>query len=154
MSSLSPDFFGYRDVERSITRRARVTNRPLSRVRQDTPEGRRRADVFLAYLKTLGNPTDPGMQADILRAAELTVAAEIARSKLLSDPASCADVDNLNTLVRVENLVERALRRLGLDRKRAADESVPSLEQYLAATATASPQATDVPESQLDEVDL
>ena len=109
------------------TRRARITNNPIS-VRADlnTSQGRRVADLYRSYLRAMGDPADTAAQADVLAAAELTVAAEMARVDLL---AGKADVDQL---VKLENLAARAIRRLGI-RQNAASAPVPSIHDYAAA---------------------
>jgi hypothetical protein len=74
----------------------------------------------------LGNPADPATAALVLSAAELTVAAEKARADLL------AGNGDLNGAIRIENLVNRALKRLGLN-KPAPKPSGPSLREYVSA---------------------
>jgi hypothetical protein len=107
---------------------SRTTNRPLKgRVNRRTAKGRRIADVYHAYLAALGNPTDAIMQANVLTAAELKVAAEEARKRLL-DGNGDADA-----LVRLENLAHRAEGKLGIKPK--PREAGPTLAQYLAARA-------------------
>jgi hypothetical protein len=66
---------------RAQAQRAKTTNDPLSRWSGHTPEGRRVRDLFRAYWQALGSPQDVGTQAEILRAAELTILAEIKRMK-------------------------------------------------------------------------
>jgi hypothetical protein len=89
-----------------LTSRAALTNDPLRR-RADgrTPQGRRIRDLFRAYSNAMGTPSDPGTQAAILAAAELVVAAECARAKVL------ADGGDVEQPVRLENLAARATRR-------------------------------------------
>jgi hypothetical protein len=86
-----------------------LTNDPL-RKRADgrTPQGRRIRDLFRAYSNAMGTPSDPATQAAILAAAELVVAAECARAKVL------ADGGDVEQLIRLENLAARATRRLGV----------------------------------------
>jgi hypothetical protein len=98
-----------------LTKRARSrrTNRPLSAA-GNTSQGRRIRDLYRAYAGALGNPDDPGTQAQLLAAVELAVAAETARAALL---AGRGDVDQV---IRLENLSARALRRLGLGGRREA----------------------------------
>lgn len=89
--------------------RSRTTNNPLAvRASHRTAQGRRIRDLYRSYLKAMGDPTEPRLQADALAAAELKVAAEIERAKLL---AGQGDAD---APVRVENLAARAERKLGL----------------------------------------
>jgi hypothetical protein len=95
-------------IARSQTNRAALTNNPL-RVRADgrTPQGRRIRDLFRAWHAAMGCPGDATVQATILAAAELMVAAEAARAALL---AGTGDIDQV---VRLENLASRAVRKLG-----------------------------------------
>jgi hypothetical protein len=65
--------------------RARATNDPLhGRASRNTAQGRRIGDLFDAYLRAMGNPADALTQANALAAAELKVATEDARAKLLA----------------------------------------------------------------------
>jgi hypothetical protein len=73
----------------------------------------------------MGDPADAVAQANVLAAAELTVAAETARVQLL---AGKADVDQL---VKLENLAARAIRRLGIKPGTTAPPG-PTMSQYLA----------------------
>jgi hypothetical protein len=112
------------------TSRSRMTNRPLAgRANGNTREGRRLRDLFRSYLGALGNPCDPATQAAVLSAAELTVAAEAARARLLADGRG-ADIDQV---VRLENLAARALKRLAI--KPSAGPKPPSLAEHLANRA-------------------
>jgi hypothetical protein len=94
--------------------RSRLTNRPLEvRANRHTAQGRRIADLFCSYQKALDDPDDPVALANILAASELKTSAEIMRAKLLAGEA----VDP-GELVKLENLADRAERRLGLARRR------------------------------------
>ena len=108
-----------------LTSRAALTNDPL-RKRADgrTPQGRRIRDLYRAYSHAMGKPSDPGTQAAILAAAELVVAAECARAKVLGDGG---DVEQL---IRLENLAARATRRLGV--KPNCESKPLSLAEHLA----------------------
>jgi hypothetical protein len=66
-------------------------------------------DLYRAYLQHVANPDDV-CRAQVLAAAELVCAAENERSKLL---AGQGDVEQV---VRLENLANRAVRRLGIKR--------------------------------------
>jgi hypothetical protein len=91
------------------TRRAKITNNPMSvRASLNTSQGRRVADLYRSYLRAMGDPAGTVAQANVLAAAELAVAAEMARVDLL---AGKADVDQL---VKLENLAARATKRLGI----------------------------------------
>jgi len=107
--------------------RSKTTNKPLKgRISRNTAKGRRIADVYHAYLEALGNPTDAIVQANVLTAAELKVAAEEARKQLL-DGTGDADA-----LVRLENLAHRAERKLGIKRSTAKG---PTALDYIRARA-------------------
>jgi hypothetical protein len=107
--------------------RSRMTRKPVAvRANQNTQRGRRLADLFHALLDRVGNPTDVMVQADVLRAAELRVAAEDLRAKVLAGEPCKPDA-----LVRLENLAGRAERRLG-----KAPNKTPSLAEYLARRGT------------------
>jgi hypothetical protein len=111
-------------AEPIMTRRAKTTNDPISaRASLNTSQGRRVADLYRSYQRALGDPTDAVAQANVLAAAELTVAAEMARVELL---AGKADVDQL---VKLENLAARAIRRLGIKPGAIADRRVPLRER-------------------------
>jgi hypothetical protein len=112
---------------KSTTNRAAITNDPL-RARADgrTPAGRRVRDLYRSYLAALGNPTDAATQAAVIAAAELVLAAETARARLL---AGDGDIDQV---VRLENLSGRAVRRLGI---KTGKPAAPSLAEHLAKRA-------------------
>jgi len=105
---------------------SRTTNDPLAGVPRNTAAGRRVADLYRAYVTALGNPSETIVLANALAAAELTVAAEAARSKLL------AGAGNADAVVRIENLAARALKRLGIRPNGARAPYVP-LRERLAA---------------------
>jgi hypothetical protein len=71
-------------TEPPLKRRARATNNPLSRANLNTRAGRRVADLYRAYWKALGSPTDAVSQANALACAELKTAAEEARVAVLA----------------------------------------------------------------------
>ena len=78
-------------------RRSKITNNIASGFNRHSAEGRRRRDLLRGYLEELGNPAGVAVQAACKTAAELTFAAERARSDLL---AGKGDAD---MLVRLEN---------------------------------------------------
>jgi hypothetical protein len=78
----------------------------------------------------MGNPTSTIAQSAAISAAELVVAAEDARSKLL---AGNGDPDQV---VRLENLAHRAVRKLGIDRQQNAKPK-KSLAEYVRERAAA-----------------
>ena len=103
-------------ANRTTTGRGALTNRSatsndLLRARANgrTSAGRRVRDLYRAYLTGLSNPDD-AVKAQVIAAAELMVAAENARAELL---AGRGDVEQI---VRLENLANRAGRRLGIHR--------------------------------------
>ena len=80
-------------------------------------------DLYRAYSAALGDPGDPGVQAQVVAAAELVVAAEAARAALL------AGRGDLDQVIRLENLSARGLRRLGLHGKRKREPAMPVLAE-------------------------
>ena len=90
--------------------RARATNDPLhGRASRNTAQGRRIGDLFDAYLRAMGNPVDALAQANALAAAELKVATEDARAKLLAG----GNIDP-DQVVKLEGAAARAERKLGI----------------------------------------
>jgi hypothetical protein len=112
-------------AEPSRLLRSRKTNDVFSGLSKNTTGGRRIADLLRGFLRAMGNPDDTVLQANALRAAELTTAAECARAKLLVGEA---DADQV---VRLEGMADRAVRRLGL--AQAAKAPQQSLSEYLAS---------------------
>lgn len=112
----------------SLTNRSVTTNDPM-RARADgrTSAGRRVRDLYRAYLAGVSNPDD-ACRAQVLAAAELMVAAENARAELL---AGGGDVEQI---VRLENLANRAVRRLGI---KAAEAPRLTIREQLIAEAEA-----------------
>lgn len=110
-------------------RRAKVTNNPMVRTNGNTAEGKRTRDLFHAFMAETGKPDSDVFRAAALAAAELTVAAESMRSKVL---AGAGDVEQL---VRIENLASRAVRRLGIKPGAPKAEHVP-LREVLQREAT------------------
>jgi hypothetical protein len=107
--------------------RSGTTTKPVRiRANQNTKRGRRLADLFHALMDRVGNPIDVMIQADVLRAVELRVAAEDLRAKVLAGQPCEPDA-----LVRLENLASRAERRLG-----KAPNKTPSVAEYLARRDT------------------
>jgi hypothetical protein len=99
--------------EPAAKQRSRRTNDPNhGGVSRNTSAGRRVRDLLRAYLKAMGDPDDVVLQANALRAAELVTAAEIERHKLLSG------VGDADAVLRLEGAAGRAVRALGIARKR------------------------------------
>jgi hypothetical protein len=119
-------------VAKPRTQRSQITNNPLrARTDRNTARGRRVADLYLAYMAALGSQAANNtlIQANVIAAAELRVACEDARTKVLEGGGG-GDADQL---VRLENLTHRAERKLGLDHHKP--KSAPSLQSYLAELA-------------------
>jgi hypothetical protein len=116
-------------ADRSPRLRARVTNDPLSgRASRHSAQGRRIGDLFDAFIAAMGNTTDALAQANALAAAEMFVAAEGARAKLLAG----GDVE-IEQVVKLQGAAARAERKLGI--KPAVKPAGPSLAEYLAELA-------------------
>lgn len=112
--------------EPAAKQRARRTNNPNhGGVSKNTAAGRRVADLLRAFLREMGDPCDVVLQANALRAAELTTAGEIARGKLLSG------VGDADQVVKLENMAARAVRALNIRNKGAT--TGPTLAEYLAS---------------------
>jgi hypothetical protein len=105
--TISADLFGHVPDDPVPTRRSRTSNDPLSRISQSTAIGRRVADLLRSYLREMTDRTCHAV-ADASRAAELTVAAETARERLLA--GQC----NIDEVVKAERLARHAVRKLGL----------------------------------------
>ena len=91
---------------------AATTNDPTARWNLTTPNGKRTRDLFRAFAKQIGNPTDAATRALLISAAEGVVIAETIREKIMAGDRSVA----VNDMVRAENAANRALRRLKLDK--------------------------------------
>jgi hypothetical protein len=118
---------------KSSINRSRTTNDPLRRADGRTSAGRRIRDLYRAYLACLPTAND-ATKAAVLAAAELVAAAETARTQLL---AGTADIEQL---VRLENLANRAVRRLGI---KHSDAPPLTIRDRLIAEAEARAEAGD-----------
>jgi hypothetical protein len=138
-STFKPDMFGYVPPEPHAVRRSRTTNDPTTRCNQATAAGRRLNDLIRGFLHEMGNPTSTVAQSAAISAAELVVAAEDARAKLL---AGNGDPDQV---VRLENLAHRAVRKLGIERRQNAKPK-KSFAEYVRekAATTADPSKAGV----------
>lgn len=87
-----------------------VTRSPSTRIDGRSSVGKRIRDLYGQLMQRLNQPADIMVQADIMALVELKVAAEIARSNLLTGKVSSS-----NELVRLENLVRRTEARVGLE---------------------------------------
>jgi hypothetical protein len=128
-----PDLFGFVPPEPAAVLRSRTTNNPNSRSNQSTAAGRRLNDLIRGFLQEMGNPTNIVAQAAAISAAELTLAAEDARAKLL---AGNGDPDQV---VRLENLAHRTVRKLGIDGHRGDGKPKPTLADYMRQKSAAKP---------------
>jgi hypothetical protein len=117
--------------------RSAATNRPASRWNSNTASGRRCRDLYKSYLKQAGSPTEPAAQAAVMALAEQIVIAEQARSACLADGGMTKL--NLELVIRAENLANRTLKRLKLD-KLDSKRTGPSLDDIKARySASAAP---------------
>jgi hypothetical protein len=89
--------------------RSAVTRSPAGRIDGRSAAGKRVRDLFRGLMERLDNPADIVMQADILALAELKVAAEASRKRLLEGHDQSA-----NNTVRLENMIRRSEVRVGL----------------------------------------
>jgi hypothetical protein len=119
-------------VERPRNQRSRVSNRPQRMVvSARTAAGRRLRDLADAYAQVLGGwaGLSDVQAANVRKAAELTALAEQARADALrngcNDPAA---------LTRLEHLADKAVRRLGVDKRREPERG-PDLKTYLDSLA-------------------
>lgn len=92
---------------------------------------RRRCEIVEMFRSAIGCDADPILSSKIDTAAELAVAAEIARARFLSGDGSVTADD----LVRITNQASRAEASLNLDARRKAAK--PDLSAYLAERAAA-----------------
>jgi len=113
-------------VKQPIKCRSATTNKPMRRANGNTAIGRRVRDLYRAYLAGMSNPDD-ATRAAVLAAAELVVAAESARAKLL------AGEGDIEQIVRLENLANRAVKRLGIRPDKREQRS--ALADYLSNMA-------------------
>jgi hypothetical protein len=144
--------------------RSRRANDPLAGIDTNTAIGRRVADLLRGFMRAMGSPTDIVQQAGAIRAAELTCAAEIARSKLL---AGDGDID---AVARLEGVARRAVADLRLpaaqrepaeqslaaylqSRYGGQDDSEPDDEDYADAHDDAEAAADSEPQAHENEHD-
>jgi hypothetical protein len=108
--------------------RAKLTNNPAGAGRHgQSAEGRRVRDLYRAFVAQLGNPTDAGVQAAVLAAAENVVIAEQVRALFLAGAPAVSASD----VVRAESTSNRSQRRLGLH-KPAQKPAGPTLQDIKA----------------------
>jgi hypothetical protein len=116
MHSLSTAFVGQVSAASSpaiakLKGRARATNDPayVSRASSYRAQSRRRRDLVAIFLDALGGTATDLQMVQLRKAAELTVAAETLRARVLAGDAS-----DLDTLVKLEGEARRAVRALGI----------------------------------------
>jgi hypothetical protein len=115
-------------AKRAPTTRSKLTNRPRKQVISgNSAQGRRLLDLADAFAERLGgwSALSDMAAANVRKTAELTALAEQARRNALRN--GCADPDQL---IRLENAAARAVKALGIDRKREP-AAAPSLSEYL-----------------------
>jgi hypothetical protein len=100
----------------------------------NTARGRLVHDTAARLLAGVADPDNPLVIADCIALAELRVRADELRRDPTSDP---------NVVIKLEGLIDRRMRRLGLDRKREPP-STPDLKTYLAGLKAEVP-ATEAP---------
>jgi hypothetical protein len=91
---------------------------------------RRIRELSASYLAALGGRVSPEVRGRCERVAQLVVISEDARRKAVT-----GSID-LDALVRIENTAQRALDRLGLDRKPEPGDGTSDLDRYLESRAT------------------
>jgi hypothetical protein len=134
--------------------RSAASNRPTSRWNANTAHGRRCRDLFKSFLKQAGDPTEPATQAAITALAEQIVIAEQARADCLA-PGGLTKIapggkTNLELAIRAENLANRTLKRLKLDKVTSSTKGKSSMRDRAEAAQRAmdASAAADAPESQ------
>jgi hypothetical protein len=115
---------------RSPVTRARVTNdvRRLHGLDARTREGRRRRDLVAIFLDALGAPPTELQLVQVRRAAELTVATESLRARVLAGEVSR---HLLEALTKLEGEGRRAVRELGLKLDAPSKRAGPTLGDLL-----------------------
>ena len=128
--------------------RSAATNRPASRWNANTAHGRRCRDLFKSFLKQAGDPGEPATQAAITALAEQIVIAEQARADCLAEGGLTKI--GLELVIRAENLANRTLKRLKLDKVTPSTKGKSSMRDRAEAAQRAmdASAAADAPESQ------
>lgn len=111
------------------TRKRRQQRKPID---GRTRLARRIRELSASYLVALGGIASPELRDRCERAAQLVVISEDVRRKAVT-----GSID-LDALVRIENTAQRAVDRLGLDRKPAFDDGASELDRYLQRRAAES----------------
>jgi hypothetical protein len=95
--------------------------------------------LFRSFMRQAGNPTEPATQAAILALSEQMVLAELARNEALAGGGLTKI--GLELVIRAENLANRTLKRLKLDKPAKSTTSkktfVERLEEKEAARLAA-----------------
>jgi hypothetical protein len=101
-------------LHQSRFRRSKLAGNPLLALNTNTTRGRLVHDTAVQLLAGVAEPDNPLTIADAVALAELRVRA----GEMRRDPNS-----DLLALVRIEGLIDRRTRRLGLDSRRRASDS-------------------------------
>jgi hypothetical protein len=113
-------------LHRSLFRRSKLASNPLRALNTNTTRGRLVHDIAARLLAGVAAP-DPLVIADVVALAELRVRADELRRDPASDP---------NVVVKLEGLVDRRMRRLGLGLNRKQEPSAgAALAAHLAELA-------------------
>jgi hypothetical protein len=121
-----------------------ITNRATSRWNGNTAHGRRCRDLFKSFLKQAGDPSEPATQAAITALVEQIVIAEQARADCLAEGGLTKI--GLELVIRAENLANRTLKRLKLDKVTASTKGKSMRDR--AEAAQRAMNASAAPESQ------
>ena len=113
-----------------VRRRRQARYRLHTDIDGRTRSGRRARELARQFERALGNDLTDGQRLAIARAATLTAIAEDRRTRALAGEPVLLD-----DLVRIENLASRAVKALGLDRKREPTAQL-DLKSYLAGLKT------------------
>jgi hypothetical protein len=109
-------------LHRSPLRRSKLASNPLRALNTNTTRGRLIHDTAARLLAGVADPDNPLVVADVVALAELRVRADELRRDPATDP---------NVVIKLEGLVDRRMRRLGLVRERKQESAAPTLSDYL-----------------------
>src|SRR5262245_8251270 len=107
----------------SRLRRSRLASNPMAALQLNTARGRLIHDTAARLLVGVADPADPLTISDCLALAELRVRADELRRDPASDP---------NVVIKPEGLIDRRMRRLGLDRRNREPAAAPSFADIAA----------------------
>jgi hypothetical protein len=106
-----------------VLQRSHVADNPLRAINRRSVHGRMIHAIVARLLANVDDPGDPLVIADCIALAELRVRADQARRDPVSDP---------DALVRLEGLIDRRTKRLGVARSKPSSSALPSLGELLA----------------------